>query len=475
MSNSSANTQQERTEGKATAASKLLRTILEKSLTRSFSYAAAILALVSVISITEALSSYRTAEIAHERSARALAFASELRARSDRELNAALYLASGIVGYLAVRHDKIDSQEINDILAAVYSRARHIRNFAVAVGTRISYIYPRAGNESVIDKDYRDLKTQWPAVKLSIDTNQVVLTGSVSLVQGGVGLIYRTPVFVQGVYWGMLSTVIDIPGLQRAAFAELDKERFDFAIRVDENAGSGGGLLWGLPEVFSAPDAVLLEAAMPNGKWVYAVRARDPSSSLLGWAVRGASWTLAALIAFCVHIVLRQRIELAHLAGYDSLTELPNRRLFDDRLDQAIRHQKRHGDYQVSAIFVDLNNFKPINDTFGHKVGDRVLRRIAQRLRDEVRSGDTVSRWAGDEFVLIIEEANPEAIALLIERLRHRVAEPFEFDGIRLVASAAIGSAFYPAEATDSAELLKLADQRMYDDKKKQKRNANEG
>ena len=472
MSQSGTSAQHNSTENPVTPATKLVRTIQEKSMTRSFAYAVAMLALVAVGGLTEILGNYRTAEIAHDRAARSLAFASELRARSDRELNAALYLASGVVGYLVVRHKQIDRQEIDQILAAVYTRAQHIRNFAIALGTRISYIYPHAGNETVIDKDYRDLTAQWPAVKLAMETGKVVLTGPVNLIQGGVGLIYRTPIFVEGQYWGMLSTVIDIPALQQAAFTELDKEHFDFSIRAEESGSSGGGLLWGHPDLFSAPDVVLLEAEMPSGKWIYAVRARDQGSALLGWAVRGAGWTLAALIAFCALVVLRQRIELARIAGYDSLTELPNRRLFDDRLEQAIRRQTRHGDHQVATIFIDLNDFKPINDRFGHKVGDRVLRKVAERLRDEVRIGDTVSRWAGDEFALVVEEATPETVDQLIERLRQRIGEPFEVDGIHLVVTAAIGTASYPAEASSSVLLLELADRRMYADKQSRKRNA---
>ena len=472
MSESGNTAKLNRTENPVTPASKLVRTIQEKSMTRSFAYAVAMLALVVVGFLTEMLGNYRAAEIDHERAARALAFASELRARSDRELNAALYLASGVVGYLVVRHKELDSWEVDEILAAVHARAQHIRNFTIAVGTRISYVYPLAGNEAVIDKDYRDLTAQWPTVKLAIETNKVVLTGPVNLVQGGVGLIYRAPIFVEGEYWGMLSTVIDIPALQQAAFAALEKEPFDFSIRAEENVGSGGGLLWGQPDLFAAPDAVLLEAVIPSGKWIYAVRASDQGSSLLVWAIRGAGWTLAVLIAFCVLIVLRQRIALARIAGYDSLTELPNRRLFDDRLEQAIRRQMRHGDHQVATVFVDLNDFKPINDRFGHKIGDRVLRKVAERLRDEVRIGDTVSRWAGDEFALIVEEATPEAVNLLIERLREQVAEPFEADGHPLAVTAAFGVAYYPAEASGSALLLELADRRMYEDKQRQKRNA---
>ena len=299
-----------------------------------------------------------------------------------------------------------------------------------------------------------------------------MLTGPVSLVQGGVGLIYRAPIFIGGEYWGMLSTVIDIPALQQAAFAELDKEHFEFSIRTEESTGSPGGLLWGHPDLFAAPDAVRVETEMPSGKWIYAVRARDPGSSLLVWAIRGAGWTLAVLIAACVFLVLRQRNELARIAGYDALTDLPNRRLFDDRLEQANRRQARHNDQQVAVVFIDLNDFKPINDRYGHKIGDRVLREVAARLRDEVRIGDTVSRWAGDEFALILEEATRESVDQLVERLRQRIAQPFDVDGIPLAVTAALGTAFYPTEAASSAALLELADRRMYADKAICKRNA---
>ena len=441
-------------------------------MTRSFAHAVALLILAVVGLLTETLGAYRAAEIANERAARALAFASELRARSDRELNAALYLASGVVGYLVVRHDQIDSSEVDQILAAVYRNARHIRNFTIAVGTEIRHVYPVAGNAAVLGKDYRDLAAQWPTVKLAMTTRQVVLTGPVNLVQGGIGLIYRTPIFIEGAYWGMLSTVIDIPALQQAAFAELDKEHFDFSIRTEESAGAGGGLLWGNPDLFAAPDAVLVESEMPGIKWIYAVRARDHGSSLLGRAIRGAGWTLAVLVAASVFLVLRQRNKLARLAGYDALTELPNRRLFDDRLEQAKRRQSRHGEQQVAVVFIDLNDFKPINDRFGHKIGDRVLRIVADRLRDEVRIGDTVSRWAGDEFALILEEATPEAVDLLVGRIRQRIAEPFDVDGIALVVTAALGTALYPSEASGSPALLELADQRMYADKEESRRSA---
>lgn len=157
------------------------------------------------------------------------------------------------------------------------------------------------------------------------------------------------------------------------------------------------------------------------------------------------------------------------------VTAQPSSRYGRHRTTLNNRRQSRHGEQQVAVVFVDLNDFKPINDRFGHKIGDRVLRTVALRLRDEVRIGDTVARWAGDEFALILEESTADAVMQLVERLRVRIAEPFEADGIPLTVSAAFGCAFYPVDAATSAALLELADQRMYEDKKRLKRNAHAG
>ena len=437
----------------------------EWSMSARFALWTALLVFVSLASLTEVLVRFRAAEVASARHAATLSFASELRARADRELNSVLYLASGFVGYFVVRHQHADADEIDSIMAAVYASGRHIRNFSVAIGYRPTYVYPLAGNQQILGRDYREMQEQWPAVKLAIESRKLVLTGPVKLVQGGQALIYRTPIYDKDSYWGLLTTVIDMESFRKAAFAELDDEHFEFAIRSEERSVNGGGQLWGRPELFAERSALQLEAPVPNGKWVYAVRAREQTGSKLIWAIRGAGWILALLAGLCVSLVLRQRGELARQAGLDSLTELPNRRLFDDRMEQAFRRHSRHASGQIAALFMDLDGFKQINDRYGHKVGDVVLRTVAARLREEVRLGDTVARWAGDEFAIIIEEADERQVALLIERLQQRIAIPFTAGGTLLSVKASIGAAFYPAEAASSALLLELADQRMYQEK----------
>ena len=419
----------------------------------------------AIVLSSEVLTRFREADEVSQRRAASLAFASELRARADRELNSVLYLASGLVGYLVVRHEHLDPVEIQRILREMHLFGRHVRNFSIAVGYRMSYMYPLAGNEQALGRDYREMPDQWPAVKAAVDSRKGVLTGPVGLVQGGLALIYRIPIYVGDEYWGLLSTVIDMPSFEEAAFKGLDRERFDFAIRSEEPVGLGGGPLFGRDELFADPSALQFSSDVPNGKWVYAVRANDRLDASVVWGIRAAGFVLALLAAIGVHTVLRQRSELARYAGFDSLTELPNRRLFDDRLDQAIRRQARNRSGQVAAIFLDLDGFKQINDVYGHKFGDAVLRMVAARVRDEVRLGDTVARWAGDEFAIVIEEAGEPHVAHLIERLRLRIGESFDVEGVTLSVKASIGAAFYPGEAATPGQLLELADQRMFEDK----------
>jgi diguanylate cyclase len=155
-----------------------------------------------------------------------------------------------------------------------------------------------------------------------------------------------------------------------------------------------------------------------------------------------------------------------HAALHDVLTDLPNRALFEDRLEHGLAHAKRHG-WAIAVMFIDLDGFKKINDSYGHDVGDCVLQAVAQRLRENTRSDDTVSRYGGDEFLFLLTEMQDEAHATLIaEKIVAAVQESFDVDGVggkrRLSVKASIGIAVFPKDG-DSAEILvKNADTAMY-------------
>jgi diguanylate cyclase (GGDEF)-like protein/PAS domain S-box-containing protein len=153
---------------------------------------------------------------------------------------------------------------------------------------------------------------------------------------------------------------------------------------------------------------------------------------------------------------------LQHMAQHDALTELPNRVLFLDRLKQALARARWH-QRLVAILFVDMDRFKTINDTLGHEVGDKLLQALAERFTASVREGDTVARFGGDEFVVLLDDvASEKDIGAVAQKVLEVLAPPFAIDGRDLYITASIGVSLYPNDGEDSTTLLKNADIAMY-------------
>ena len=153
---------------------------------------------------------------------------------------------------------------------------------------------------------------------------------------------------------------------------------------------------------------------------------------------------------------------LQYLAQYDALTLLPNRELLYDRLNRALVHAKREHEC-MAVLYVDLDHFKRVNDSFGHAVGDGLLQQIARRLKECVRESDTVARMSGDEFVLLLEKlVLPDHAAVVAEKLRLTLSQPVVIDGHTLNVFPSIGIAVYPEHGEQAQQLLNYADTAMY-------------
>ena len=154
--------------------------------------------------------------------------------------------------------------------------------------------------------------------------------------------------------------------------------------------------------------------------------------------------------------------EHAYLATHDPLTGLSNRLLLNDRLDHAIHHAARFNKC-VAAIFCDLDNFKPINDTYGHSAGDAILKHVATAMKDVLRREDTVCRFGGDEFVILIEELDTFGYLQDILEKIHKITEKkFKIENNELSIAMSIGASIYPNDAKTPEALLKCADEAMY-------------
>jgi diguanylate cyclase (GGDEF)-like protein/PAS domain S-box-containing protein len=164
-------------------------------------------------------------------------------------------------------------------------------------------------------------------------------------------------------------------------------------------------------------------------------------------------------------------VEMSRLAQHDSLTGLPNRVLFNDRLTQAISLAMRQ-DKQLAVLFVDLDQFKKINDSLGHAVGDKLLQSVADRLVNCVRRTDTVSRLGGDEFVVLLSQVeHEEDAAVSARKILRALAAPHTVDDKNLDISVSIGVSTYPSDAADAESLMNKADTAMYEAKKQGRNN----
>ena len=218
----------------------------------------------------------------------------------------------------------------------------------------------------------------------------------------------------------------------------------------------------------------IVEQVLANGKWSGELikRHRDGSKIILD-----SSWTLVrdengeAQSIFSIHTDISDRKaaenEIQRLAFYDQLTCLPNRQLLRDRLMRAVRASTRT-QRQGALMFLDLDNFKELNDIYGHHRGDMLLQRVAGRLIDCVRSSDTVARLGGDEFVLVLEELAGEALQaarqaeLIAEKVRTSLNEPYEIEGCQHISTPSVGVVLFDGSVADIDELLKCADLAMY-------------
>jgi diguanylate cyclase (GGDEF)-like protein len=163
--------------------------------------------------------------------------------------------------------------------------------------------------------------------------------------------------------------------------------------------------------------------------------------------------------------MLNFQLRPMQMAYHDPLTGLSNRQLFNDRLAHVLVMAKRE-QRSFAVIFLDLDNFKPINDRFGHRVGDVVLKLAAVRIESGVRESDTVARLGGDEFAILLADAENTADAeRVVRKISESLSRPFEVRGHMLELGISAGVAFYPADGVSGMELIDAADDAMYRNK----------
>ncbi len=366
--------------------------------------------------------------------------------------------------------------------------------------TSIVYLEPFYGrNLRAFGYDMYSEPVRRAAMEQARDTGKGAVSGKVVLVQEAgsevqSGFLMYLPVYREGaphatpderrrnlVGWVYAPFRMDdfMRGLYGEQSADLDIEIYDgpqisAAAKMFDAHQAGRAL---------APDSGLVSVdriEAGNRTWTVATTALEAFERRMRSdrprLILQAGISISLMVTLLIWLFLDDRARALHaaeqalqLALYDALTGLPNRKLLEERLNQAVAKAKRGRDHEhghVALLFIDLDKFKPINDNFGHAYGDLLLKEVARRLQSCMRESDTASRLGGDEFVALLQDIDEKRDVLAVAtKILDYLSDPYEVSGHTFHISASIGAALYPEHGGDSKALIKSADLAMYDAK----------
>lgn len=428
---------------------------------------AGVLAWLFAAALVTLLLYYADAKARLEAIARVRIALIEARDAIDPRLETTLAVPETLAAVIAAE-ERIDQRTFDAIAARLVRANPSIRNVALAPGNVITAIHPVRGNEAALGLRYADMPAQYEAVQQAIRTRRTVIAGPIALVQGGTGLVSRTPVFLRDAegrdtrYWGIVALAVDVGPL----FVDLGRiaEHNGLAIAVRR---AGGEAFFGDPGVFaSVPVPVSMHYPVAGGAgWELAALPRD------GWAsvravplyARIGLHVLALVLGWLAYRMLASQGRDRMLARHDALTGLLNRKSFDRQLGEAMQQTRPRS---CALVLIDLDRFKPVNDNHGHRAGDLVLQQVAARLQQVVRGSDTAYRLGGDEFALLLQgERGTRELFHLVERLVELIRQPVVLPDRQSVSvGASTGVAVFPSgdDPERASDVFDRADRALY-------------
>lgn len=443
----------------------------------------AIVCFLAGIAVTAHVGQLVRSELVAQHKKDAVSDLSEARARLEGEISRTVAHGFGIRAYVTQFADQpFEMERYREISSDLIGENPAIRSIGFAPNNVLRAVYPLEPNQPAIGLNYRMSSAQWPAIRDAMISREVVIAGPLELVQGGRSLVVRIPVFPPAFssqplkdrsYWGVVTLVVDEAGMMAAAGMKDVVNGINTAVVNKNAAGTANSVIFGSQSVLEA-DFVALPVHLPGGlNWQLLGFPRD------GWSNYGDEVWMTQLIGSLISLVfgtmafllINEVYKVRSMALHDALTGLANRRLLEERMYQLATMCERSG-AGFEIFYVDLDAFKPVNDNYGHSVGDQLLIEIGQRLQHQTRQSDTVARVGGDEFIVLTPgNMRFQEKDAFLNRLSDRVEQAFTFASIRIDVKASIGSASYPGDAASVDDLLRVADGRMYAQKAKSKQN----
>jgi diguanylate cyclase (GGDEF)-like protein len=308
------------------------------------------------------------------------------------------------------------------------------------------------------------------ACESAVSTGNPVLYGPVDLRDGGMAVLGIQPVYIHNSQqgfdtWGESLLLLRVPAaLDKADFMGIESAGYAYVLRsVDTDARQ----IITQAAVPVGEDPVREIIHVPNGRWVLEVEPvtgwHDTSRLLVEAAIGLGISLLVSFLTLCFLRLREQREDMRARAVTDPLTQLSNRHILMDELAKRCKNRKDH----FLVCYMDLNDFKQVNDTYGHDIGDELIKAAAQRIKHCLKSEDSLFRIGGDEFVAVLE---PEADSGWKERtlrIEQELRRMFVLDEICVDISVSVGCAVYPQTAESPGELLRTADLRMFKNKER--------
>ncbi len=340
------------------------------------------------------------------------------------------------------------------------------RNVTILPGGIVDYVYPLTGNENVIGDNIFEIPDRAIEANLAVETGEVIISGPYELVQGGDAFIARKAVFNDEEFWGFVAVVIDTPVLlDKINVAVFANSEYKYQFYAEVN-GLESKII-SESEGFDKENAKWVTIELPNGSWSFGIEQKSNASLYItAIAILLGGYLISYLVSRYIKKI-ENSLKIANKEIYlDKLTGVNNRKLLD----------RLQGDFSLNnmdytVVYIDLNDFKPINDTYGHDVGDEVLITFCKKLQAIIRDTDFIIRMGGDEFLVILPKTvNEESIFTFCKRLDDIQIAPVVIGNVNIKIKFSYGYAISNVDGKVLSEVIESADTKMYKAKRESKK-----
>jgi diguanylate cyclase (GGDEF)-like protein len=383
------------------------------------------------------------------------------RSQTENLFNLNVNLLRGYVSYINSHPEATDEQFNIYLSNLIIDKNNLIKNISTVKGTKVIAAYPIEGNEKIIGVDLAKIPGQSENVLKVKNEGKQILQGPIKLVQGGQGFILRTPVINDLGYWGQVSIVIDADKFIERAISYSKQNNLEISIFNNEDFKTKPFL--GDINILKK-DPIMLNMELENNIWKVAIIPKD------GWGnsniVLLIKFLFSVILIFIFSLIIYSntisQLKLKSQIIHDHLTGLYTRAFLDEFYQMVFERAIRNST-KVGVLLLDINDFKEINDTYGHKVGDEILKLISDKLLKVCRKSEAAFRIGGDEFLIIVSDIRDiSEIELIKKRILKAVNTEYLNDNNKINISTSVGSASYPLDGSDFDNIAHAADEDMY-------------